>query len=153
MRQHYQTVHYFPKMPRYVDRKEVPSKLRQLKTYLAKAKEKSAKSKEVCYLCKNNNDLDKCQESMKRSVEENRKFLFQNKFCYGCYMSISTDHNSRSCKQMRVYGTFREKHPTRLQASKGSKKNNDAADGTLACATIKLKSKVVSMCCASERLM
>ena len=54
---------------------------------------------------------------------------------------------------MRVYDTFREKHPTGLQASKGSKKNNDADDGTLACATIKLKSKVVSMCCVSESKM
>ena len=49
----------------YVDRKEAPSKRRQLKTYLATAKEKSGKSKDVCYLCQNNHDLDKCQEYMK----------------------------------------------------------------------------------------
>ena len=72
----------------YVDRKEAPSKLRQLKTYLAIEKEKSGNSKEVCYLCQNNHDLDKCQEYMKKSLEERSKFLFQKKLCYGCYMSI-----------------------------------------------------------------
>ena len=40
----------------YVDRKEAPSKRWQLKTYLATAKEKSGKSKDVCYLCQNNHD-------------------------------------------------------------------------------------------------
>ena len=42
----------------YVDRKEAPSKRRQLKTYLVTGKEKSGKSKEVCYLCQSNHDLD-----------------------------------------------------------------------------------------------
>ena len=57
----------FPKdaLSGYVDRKEAPSKRWQLKTYLATAKEKSGKSKDVCYLCQNNHDLDKCQEYMK----------------------------------------------------------------------------------------
>ena len=40
----------------YVDQKEAPSKRRQLKTYLATAKEKSEKSKDVCYFCQNNNE-------------------------------------------------------------------------------------------------
>ena len=45
------------------------------------------------------------------------------------------------------------KHPTGLHGYKGSKKNKDAvgsnsqkSDSTLACATTKMKSKVVSMC-------
>ena len=94
-------------MSGYVDRK--------LKTYLATAKEKSGKSKEVCYICQNNHGLDKCQR--------------------------------------RVYGTCDEKYPTGLHGYKVSKKNKDAdvgnsqkSDSTLACATTKLKSKVVSMC-------
>ena len=49
----------------YVDQKEALSKRWQLKTCLATAKEKSGKSKDVCYLCQNNHDLDKCQEYMK----------------------------------------------------------------------------------------
>ena len=130
-----------------------------MKTYLATAKEKSGKSKEVCYLCQNNHDLDKCQEYMKKSLEERSKFLFQKKLCYGCYMPISTDHNSRSCKQRRVCDTCGEKHPTGLHGYKGSKKNKDAdggnsqkSDSTLACATTKLKSKVVSMCVAPVKV-
>ena len=68
-------------------------------------------------------------------------------------MPISTDHNSWSCKQRRVCDTCGEKHPTGLHGYKGSKKNKDAdggnsqkSDNTLARATTRLKSKVVSMC-------
>ena len=83
-------IHYFPKMPLsgYVDRKEAQSKQRQLKTNLVTAKEKSGKSKEVCYLCQNNHDLDKCQGYMKKFLVERKKFLFQKNLCYGCYMPI-----------------------------------------------------------------
>ena len=143
----------------YVDQKEAPSKQWQLKTYLATAKENSGKSKEVCYLCQNNHDLDECQEYMKKSLEERSKFLFQKKLFYGCYMPISTDHNSWSCKQRRVCDTCGEKHPTGLHGYKGSKKKKDAdggnsqkSDSTLAYATTKLKSKFVSMCVAPVKV-
>ena len=137
----------------YVDQKEAPGKRWQLKTYLATVKEKSGRSKYVYYLCQNDYDLDKCQEYMKKSVEERSKLLFQKKLCYGCYIPISTDYNLRSCKQRRVCDTFDEKHPTSLHGYKGSKKSKDAdggnsqkSDSTLACAITKMKSKVVSMC-------
>ena len=68
-------------------------------------------------------------------------------------MSISTDHNSRSCKQRRVCDACGAKHPTGLHGYKGSKINKEVDGGNsqksnsnLACATAKLKSKVVSMC-------
>ena len=73
----------------YVDRKEAPSKRQQLKTYLATAKEKSGKSKEVCYLCQNNHDLDKCQEYMKKFMEERSKFLFQKVVLWLLYTNIN----------------------------------------------------------------
>ena len=86
---------------------------------------------------------------MKKSLEERSKIVFKKKLCYGCYIPISTYHNSRSCKQRKVCDTCDEKHQT---GYKDSKKNKDAAggnsqksDSTLACATTKLKSKVVSM--------
>ena len=109
MRRHQQTIHFFSKdiLSGYVDQKEAPSKRRQLKSYLTAAKDKSGKSKGVCYLCHNDHDLDKCQEYMKKSVEERSKFLFQKNLCYACYMPISTDHNSRGCKQRRMYDTCR----------------------------------------------
>ena len=46
----------------YVHRKEAPSKRWQLKTYLTTAKKKSGKSKDVCYLCQNDHNLDNCQD-------------------------------------------------------------------------------------------
>ena len=77
----------------YVDRKEAPSKRWQLKTYLATVKEKSGKSKDACYPCQNNHDLDKCQEYMKKSVEERSIFLFQKKLCCGCYIYANIDRS------------------------------------------------------------
>ena len=53
---------------------------------------------------------------MKKFVKE------RSKLCYGCYITISTDHNSQSCKQKRVSDTCGEKHPTGLHGYKGSKK-------------------------------
>ena len=136
----------------YVDRKEAPSKQQQLKTYLPTENEKSGKSK-VCYLCQNDQNLDKCQEYLKKSVEERSKSLFQKTLCYECYMPISTGHNSWCCKQRRVCDTYGKKHPAGLHGYKGSKKNKVAdgdnsqkSDSTLACATTKMKSKVASMC-------
>ena len=108
---------------RYLDRKEAPSKRQQLKTYLTTAKEKSGKSKDVCYLCQNDHDLDKCQEYMNKSVKERSKFFFQKMLCYECFMPISTDHNSWSSKQKTVCDTCGEKHPTGLHGYKGSQKN------------------------------
>ena len=82
-----------------VKQKEAPRKSQQLKTYLATEKEKSGKLKNVCYLCQNDHDLNKCQEHMKKFEEGRSKFLFQKKFCY---MPILTDQSLRSCKQRRV---------------------------------------------------
>ena len=139
-------------LSKYAEWKEAPSKLRQLKTYLAAAKKKIWKSKDLCYLCQIDHDLDKCQEYMKKSMEERSKFLFQKKFCYECYMPISTDYNSRGWKQGRVFDTYGEKHPAGLYGCKGSKKSKDTDGGnsqksnsTLECAATKMKSKLVSM--------
>ena len=96
---------------------------------------------------------------MKKSMEERSKFLFQKNFCYECYMPISTDYNSRSRKQSRVYDTCDEKHETGLYGCKGSKKSKDADGGnsqksnsTLACSATKMKSKAISMCVVPLRV-
>ena len=146
-------------LSKYLDQKEAPSKRQQLKPYLTTVKEKSGKSKDVCYLCQNYHDLDKCQEYMKKPVEERSKFLFQKKLCYGCYMPISTDHNSRSCKDRRVCDTCGEKHSAGLHGYKSCKKNKNAvggtsqkSDSTLACPATMMKSKVVSMCVVPNKV-
>ena len=73
----------------YVERKEASSKRRQLKTYLVTAKEKNGESKDVCYLCHNNHDLHRCQEYMKKSMEEKIKFLFRKKLLWMLYANIN----------------------------------------------------------------
>ena len=60
-----------------------------LKTYLTTAKEKSGKSKDVCYLCQNDHDLDKCQDcnkvnsSFKRSCVMDVICQYQQIIIYG----------------------------------------------------------------------
>ena len=86
----------------YVDKREVPVKKKQLKTYTITANENASRLLSSCPLCQRDHDLDKCEDFMKKSIEERSKFLARNKLCYGCYMPISSDHNARSCKQRRV---------------------------------------------------
>ena len=137
----------------YVDKKEAPNQRKQLKTYLTAAEEKTEEIVNVCQFCHKSHDLDSCPEYKKKSVEERSKFLFQKKLCYGCYTPISSEHNTRICKQRPVCDICSERHPTGLHGYKASKKNrtgdgNDSGknNGSLACATTKMKSNVVSMC-------
>ena len=137
----------------YVDKKEAPKQTKQLKTYLTEAEEKTEEIVNICQLCHKSQDLDSCPENKKKSVEERSKFLFQKKLRYGCYTPKSSEHNARICKQRRVCDICSERHPTGLHGSKASKKNragdgNDSGknNGSLACATTKMKSNVVSMC-------
>ena len=55
-------------------------------------------------------DLDNCEEYMKKSLEEKRKFLAP----YGCYKPISTAHNARPCNDRRICQICKNKHPTAL---------------------------------------
>ena len=73
----------------YLDRKEAPSKRWQLKTYLTTAKEKSGRSKDVCYLCQNDHDLDKCQDCNK----------VNSSFKRSCVMDVICQY-----QQMIIYG-------------------------------------------------
>ena len=66
---------------------------------------------------------------------------------------MSSEHNAQICKQRRVCDICGEKHPIGLHGYKANKKNrtgngNDSGknNGSLACATTKMKSNVVSMC-------
>ena len=42
-------------------------------------------AQDKCILCSHKHDLDKCEEYMKKSIEERRKLLAWKKLCYGCY--------------------------------------------------------------------
>ena len=108
----------------YVDKREVPVKRKQLKTYVITANEDTSRLQNSCPLCQRDHDLDKCEDFMKKSTEDRSKFLAKNKLCYGCYMPISSDHNARSSKKKRVCTIYKETHPTGLHHYKHPWKAN-----------------------------
>ena len=66
---------------------------------------------ESCIHCKKEHDLDDCDEYLKKSIGERRKFLAEKQLCYSCYMP---GHRSRGCSQKRTCKTFSRRHPTGL---------------------------------------
>ena len=96
----------------YVNKREVQNRRghTKLKTFV------TATNNHPSHLCRNDHDLDTCDEFLKKSVEERSKFLYKEKLCYGCYMPISTNHSARTCNQRRTCGICNEKHPTGLHA-------------------------------------
>ena len=71
----------------------------------------NASKVESCILCKGGHDLDDCEEYLKRSIDERRKFLAEKQLCYSCYMP---GHRSRGCSQKRTCKTCSHCHPTGL---------------------------------------
>ena len=140
-------------LSRYVGKKEAPNQRKLLKAHLNAAEEKTEEIVSSFQLRHKSHYLDGCPNYKKKSVEERSKFLFHKKLCYGCYTPISSEHNAQICKQRRVCDICRERHPAELHGYKASKKNrtgdgNDSGknNGSLACATTKMASNVVSMC-------
>ena len=54
----------------YVDKREVPVKRKQLKTYVTAANEDTSRLQNSCPLCQRDHDLDKCEDFMKKSAED-----------------------------------------------------------------------------------
>ena len=89
---------------------------------------------------------------MSQSTEERSKFLYRNKLCYGCYKTISKQHNGRSCKHRRTCKICKGNHPSGLHGYKPKKADGNSKDGEnekpppLKNASIKCSSKLISMC-------
>ena len=87
------------------------------------------------------------------TIEDRSKLLAKNKLCYGCYVRISSDHNTRSCKQRRVCTICKEKHPTGFHGYKHLRKRKlednrtNSNENSMTCAATKMKSRVMSMFC------
>ena len=65
-----------------------------------------------CLFCESdNNYLPKCSSFTKRSLDEHRKFIRDQRRCYGC---LSVGHDSHDCKQKHTCQTCKSKHPTFL---------------------------------------
>ncbi|CAB4017958.1 Hypothetical predicted protein, partial [Paramuricea clavata] len=71
----------------------------------------NASKVESCIHCKKEHDLDDCDEYLKKSIGERRKFLAEKQLCYSCYMP---GHRSRGCSQKRTCKTCSRRHPTGL---------------------------------------
>ena len=116
-----------------------------------------------CAFCDGSHDLDDCQFYAEIPVEERSKFLKENKFCYGYYEEISTQHTTKN-KSRRTCKICKEKHSTNLHGftfKKKSKSSNDSTDANYptvksncagaGCATATL-SQVISMCVVLVRV-
>ena len=111
-----------------------------------------------CPACDNQHDLDDCSTFMSQSIEERSKFLYRNKLYYGCYKTISKQHNGRSCKHRRTCKICKGNHPSGLHGYKPKKADGNSKDGEkekpppLKNVSIKCSSKVISMCVAPIKI-
>ena len=65
-----------------------------------------------CAFCESDNHyLPKCSSFTKRSLDERRKFIRDQRRCYGC---LRVGHDSHDCKQKHTCQTCKSKHPTCL---------------------------------------
>ena len=79
------------------------------------AKEETEYTKQSkCHICDGKHDMDKCTIFNKQNVEGRSKTLAKKKLCYGCYMPITADLNSRTCSNRRMCKICNQKHPTGL---------------------------------------
>ena len=64
------------------------------------AKDDDNKFKKVqCRVCNKIHDLYNCSLFKDQTLEERSKILWKKKLCYGCYLPISQDHNTKTCKE------------------------------------------------------
>ena len=89
----------------YVDKREVPVKQKQHKTYVITTNENTSKSLNSFLLCHWDHYFDKCEDFMEKAIEDKSKFLAKCKLDYECYVLIPSDDNARRCKPRRVCTT------------------------------------------------
>ena len=70
-------------------------------------------------------DLEHCEEYMKKSTEERSKFLAQKKLCYGCYKPILMSHNAKTRSDRQICQICKKKHPTGLHGHTPKQKAGD----------------------------
>ena len=64
-----------------------------------------------CMLCQNTHQLHKCPNLMKRSLEDIRTYIKDNKLCYGC---LKQGHSVKDCRRRLNCDTCTRRHPTCL---------------------------------------
>ena len=144
----------------YLEKPVRPAR-RSLKMNLTGTKEDDCEKKQ-CQMCqKFNHDLDACYKYKKLEVNERRKFLMKNKLCFGCYETISREHNGRNCPKRRTCSICKEQHPTGLHGLQPKKKSDEKEEdnkpmktgdevkkdaSVKACASTVSHADVISMC-------
>ena len=74
---------------------------RRVKTYATKTDiiGEEGKCRSPCHMCKKNHDMDKLKKFLELSVNERTRYLAKNKFCFGCYDPISSNHSAKICSK------------------------------------------------------
>ena len=71
----------------------------------------NASNKKTCLFCKGSHDIDACQAFNKKTVDEKRSYMKENKMCFGCYGS---GHTSKGYLKKRTCSKCGKFHPTSL---------------------------------------
>ena len=80
----------------------------KIKAFLTEVKEGG---KITCPLCKNNHDLDDCEQFKGKVIREKKDFLFKLRLCFLC---LGKGHGAKDCSKKRICATCGKEHPTCL---------------------------------------
>ncbi|KAJ8338703.1 hypothetical protein SKAU_G00354890 [Synaphobranchus kaupii] len=64
-----------------------------------------------CMYCEESHSIHKCQKLLGQPVENKKRFIIDNKLCFGC---LRRGHNSKDCKKKATCGICKKYHPTPL---------------------------------------
>ncbi|KAJ8369824.1 hypothetical protein SKAU_G00098520 [Synaphobranchus kaupii] len=64
-----------------------------------------------CMYCEESHSIHKCQKLLGQPVENKKRFIMDNKLCFGC---LRRGHNSKDCKKKATCGICKKYHPTPL---------------------------------------
>ncbi|KAJ8333475.1 hypothetical protein SKAU_G00414830 [Synaphobranchus kaupii] len=85
-----------------------------VKTYNAaegSSKESFGSNPVKCMYCEESHSIHKCQKLLGQPVENKKRFIIDNKLCFGC---LRRGHNSKDCKKKATCGICKKYHPTPL---------------------------------------
>lgn len=76
----------------------------------------------VCPLCNSSNDLDDCAIFLKKTIEQRKEYLKQDKMCFACY---EKNHIAKGCLQKRKCKKCNKPHPSALHIDDFKLKKQD----------------------------
>ncbi len=78
----------------------------------------------MCFFCKDSeHKIHNCPQFLAKSLEEKRKYVKENKLCYGC---MKPGHSAKDCRHRLSCDTCRGRHPMCLHDETYTKKVNSA---------------------------